>query len=538
MDFLRCRYTVIWGLVATILLWSVTSLAEGARSPFRAQLSIEGVYEALRATPSAAEREEISPVRIAGVVYGEGRIDARFTLRRNKTWRSVQHSRRGVQEDRVVPLLLQGRLRVGGGEQRILPGAAAVIGDTLKVTFPGRVRGARGTRQRIYTISIALDGSLTVTAKVTSFPSTARLRGGCATDVSTSARSAHMGRAAHVGRADEGGTVIKPLSAAEVPFERDTATATARVVTISTDADPEWYARYGSASNAVIASIINTAEAIYDRQLGIRFRIVKQHLYTDSSPYLGTAPGNLLTSFVRNAENPLNLGSGGPSFETDVDLKHLFTGKDFDGSVVGIAYIGTVCAIPSLAYGITQAYNDIANPGIFAHEIGHNFGAYHDTTNRGTLMFPSLSVPPAETFSSSSLDEIYRHLAGDSSCLATESVEPRPEGPAEPLPTPTPPPAPAYTISLSRQRVGERRAPLVRLFGVVRDGTESVQGGVSVQLMAQDLTVGSTVTDEEGRFQFFVRLTIPRGAQVQLDVRTVDGTSRSNVVTLQRTRSW
>jgi hypothetical protein len=527
MNSLSRKFSVTVLLVATILGWAAHGVADGERSPFRAQLRVEGLYEALRTPPSAAEREKIAPVRIAGVVFGEGHIDARFTLRRNKTWRALLHSRAGVQEDRTNPLLLQGQLRVGAGGQRIFPSAAAVLGNTLQVTFPGRVRGSRGIRQRIYTISFALDGSLTVTAKVTSFPSMARLRGGCAADVHSPPRAAS---ARSLG-------VVRPLvGGVEAPAAPVDASQTARVVTISTDADPEWYARYGSQSNAVIASIINTAEAIYDRQLGIRFRLVKQHLYTDASPYAGTAAGSLLTAFVRNPENAVNLGASSTTFDTDVDLKHLFTGKDFDGSVVGIAYIGTVCAIPTLAYGITQAYNDVANPGIFAHEIGHNFGAYHDTVNRGTLMYPSLSVPPAETFSSTSLDEIYRHLGGDSSCLGSESVEPRPDGPVDPLPTPEPPPG--YSISLSRQRVGERRAPLVRLFGVVRAANQIGQAGVSVQLMAEDLVVGSATTDEQGAFQFFVRVSIPRSATIRLDVRTLDGANRSNVVTLQRTRTW
>jgi hypothetical protein len=119
----------------------------------------------------------------------------------------------------------------------------------------------------------------------------------------------------------------------------------------------------------------------------------------------------LLTAFTRNVENVANLGSNPATFHQDVDLKHLFTGKDIDGSVIGIAYIGVLCAVPSLSFGVTQSYVEAANAGIFAHEIGHNFGSTHDSSTRDGLMYPSISIPPAQRFSDVSLGEITSHLS-------------------------------------------------------------------------------------------------------------------------------
>jgi hypothetical protein len=393
-------------------------------------MSLTQVYEVASRPGSKKEVEAVPTVKVQGRIRGLGFVDARFSIRRNKTWRSSVRKNGSESVDTVEPVLLQGKLAVGGSfrgsGQRINRTAASIIGKELKVTFPGRATGSRRSRQRVYTIRMALDGSIVVTARVSSIPRSVGRRGACGAEVgagslAAAARSAAASPASD-SQADTEGEIVPPV----VDGGDSESTTLSRVVTISTDADPEWYRKYGEQSNAVIASILNTAEAVYNQQLGLRFRIVKQHVYSDTSPYVSSDPGLLLSAFTQNQDNPVNLGNGADTFSADVDLKHLFTGKDIDGSVIGIAYIGVVCAVPPLSYGITQSYMEVADPGIFAHEVGHNFGAGHDSSTRDGLMYPAISIPPAQKFSDFSMGEIQTHISKYGTCISLEQMAPRP----------------------------------------------------------------------------------------------------------------
>jgi hypothetical protein len=112
-------------------------------------------------------------------------------------------------------------------------------------------------------------------------------------------------------------------------------------------------------------------------------------------------------------------------------LTHLVTGRDLDGTTVGIAYIGTLC---SARYGVSlseglNGFGDL----VAAHELGHNFGAPHDgeapsngTTNacqtapQDYLMAPR--VNGSRTFSQCSLEQMAPQLAR-ASCLLPAAVQ-------------------------------------------------------------------------------------------------------------------
>eukprot|EP00040_Diaphanoeca_grandis_P001861 m.19821 g.19821 ORF g.19821 m.19821 type:complete len:990 (+) comp12631_c0_seq1:399-3368(+) len=76
-------------------------------------------------------------------------------------------------------------------------------------------------------------------------------------------------------------------------------------------------------------------------------------------------------------------------------LAHGFTHQDFTGGILGLAYVGVICAksnsactgsnqcsnnvgiTTSLNYGVTSS--NIQTTLVFAHEVGHNFGMKHDS---------------------------------------------------------------------------------------------------------------------------------------------------------------
>ena len=199
-----------------------------------------------------------------------------------------------------------------------------------------------------------------------------------------------------------------------------------KIIDIATEADYQFFQRFGSSSNAQVASIINAAQVIYENQLGLRFNIVRQRVRTTSSqPYTSTdseALLNQLTSAVSSG--------GGLQGE---DVVHLFSGKNLDDNVLGIAWLGVLCTTPSLSTGLTQHVSSSLDYIIFAHEVGHNLGAEHDTSLPRSLMYPSASTDQT-TVSARTKSDIQSYFnSGGSSCFAVD---------ADTNPTPTPTPTP------------------------------------------------------------------------------------------------
>lgn len=531
---------VILGIVSVLVTCRFASATGPQSSPYRADMSLSQVYEVAGRADSRQELEVIPTVKVQGRIRGLGFVDARFSVKRNKTWRSMVRKQGREVVDPLNPVLLQGRLAVGGAWKRsgprVLPSAASIIGKELRLIFPGRATGSKRSRQRVYTIKMTLDGTLVVKARVSSIPRSVGRRGACGAEVGSGSVAMSLreqaSEAGHNEDVHEESAIIPPLT--ENAEAADTSMA--RVITISTDADQEWYQKYGEQSNAVIASLINTAEAVYNRQLGLRFRIVKQHVYSDNSPFTSSNAGDLLTTFTRNPENSTNLSNDPNSFNEAVDLKHLFTGKDIDGSIIGIAYIGVVCAVPSLSYGVTQDYMEAANAGIFAHELGHNFGANHDTSTRDGLMYPSISVPPANKFSEASLGEINSHLSKYGTCISLEQMLPRADETPGPGPDPTAAPPTTASIEIRRDRVGDPRNPVVRISGRALSSSSQPLAGVGIRLMVSGEKVGSAVTSEDGSFKFYIRLDLPKGRQVYVYAETEGGEVFSNFLWMSKTR--
>jgi hypothetical protein len=148
-----------------------------------------------------------------------------------------------------------------------------------------------------------------------------------------------------------------------------------KVCEIACDADVEFYNKNSSSvssTQADIENVLNAVEAIYQADVGIQYTITTILVRTvESDPYSTTSPGSLLSQFSGH----WNSSQGA----IPRDVAHLFTGKNLDGSVIGIANLNVICN-KSSAYGLSQSkYTSsmLYRAGLTAHEVGHNWSAQH-----------------------------------------------------------------------------------------------------------------------------------------------------------------
>ena len=389
-------------LVMVLLVSCVTFAPKeaAAHDPFAATLTGDhDILAALNQKPARAG-DKFPSIRFqAKDIFGLG--SARFVFNARKLPAAEAVLVRGTRssKDQVVPTLLKGfvLLNRGNGDAHRVPAALSVIKNRARIQFFTGHAANQAKAPRLYALSWKLTMKQSVTAKV-----------------STKQNGSFLGKLCDT-HAEKKADAHSILSTTPSKI-----TTQARVITLSTDADPEWYAAYGDASNAEIAAIVNATEAIFERQLGVRFALVRQHVYIGSSPYVSTDSSALLASFAKNPENPANLGFSPLTFDQDVDVKHLFTGKDLDGNVIGLAYVGAICWSPKNAYGLSQNTTRDLNITTFLHEVGHTLGASHDTSDAGSIMFPNLGIK--RYFSPISLGQINRMLAANGACVSQELV--------------------------------------------------------------------------------------------------------------------
>jgi hypothetical protein len=197
---------------------------------------------------------------------------------------------------------------------------------------------------------------------------------------------------------------------------------------VATEADFEFTQSDGgtaTATNADILNVMTNVDAIYNSQLGIDLHVSFQRAWTaNNDPYTKTAPTDALNELASNYDQ-----SFGTSPVPARDIVHMFTGKDLDGSVIGISFVGVVCEFADSAYGISQSkFAGAGTTGaqrsvLTAHEIGHNFGASHPDEESpvpsgcasNSIMNSSIQTPAS--FCPFSVDQITDFTANEGVCL-------------------------------------------------------------------------------------------------------------------------
>ena len=180
-----------------------------------------------------------------------------------------------------------------------------------------------------------------------------------------------------------------------------------REIELGTEADAPFVAQNGSvdAANGKILSIVNAVNGIYEADLGLTNRVTVQRAWSGSDPYTSSDSGTLLNEFR---------SSFGANVATVYDDAQLFSGRDFESSVIGRAWLSSTCG--SYRYGVNQYYqqSESLTRLIVAHEEGHNLGGNH--TSDG-IMAPSINSS-VTWFSAASKTEIGNYVASVG-CLAS-----------------------------------------------------------------------------------------------------------------------
>ena len=144
--------------------------------------------------------------------------------------------------------------------------------------------------------------------------------------------------------------------------------AATRELKVAVVADPLFVQSTTDARAAALARM-NVVDGIFSTQVGVHLNVVEVRSLTSNGTLTATNPSTLLTQF--------GTFTSSAGF-TNPGLAHLFTGRNLDGSTVGIAYLSALC---NARYGI--GLSELRGTGtagalIVAHEIAHNFGAPHD----------------------------------------------------------------------------------------------------------------------------------------------------------------
>lgn len=179
--------------------------------------------------------------------------------------------------------------------------------------------------------------------------------------------------------------------------------------------DFQMFQTHGSISavenhNVTVANDVQTNyDGVDDFADEVQFILLAQTVFTtaNSDPFTSNTDAGTLLGNFRTWGNS-NLGNN--------DVASLWTGRDFDGGTIGIAYVDAICT--SFGYNCLQDFSNNAEEKrvMVAHELGHNFGCEHDAQGSDFIMAPSVSEATAWSSTSMGVVEATLTSAG---CFGT-----------------------------------------------------------------------------------------------------------------------
>jgi len=197
-----------------------------------------------------------------------------------------------------------------------------------------------------------------------------------------------------------------------------TAQGATRNIDMTVVTDQEFTNANTNPDQAVIARM-NVVDGIFSEQLSVQISLVDVLPLQSNGGLTSTNANTLLDQFSQFTSSDSFNHPG---------VAHLFTGRNLDGSTIGIAFLRSLCDA-RFGVGVDQITGTgTAGALTVAHELGHNFGAPHDnqsgspcaSTPDTFLMNPFLNG--SDQFSPCSVSQIQPVVNG-ASCLTVINFE-------------------------------------------------------------------------------------------------------------------
>jgi len=186
--------------------------------------------------------------------------------------------------------------------------------------------------------------------------------------------------------------------------------------------DSAFQSLYGASAAAQATSLINTAEGFYRRDraemdgnngMNMAFDAITV-AFLSAEIFSTTTDASSFISDIRTKKNNGQI----PFIKNSQALLHVVTGRDFNGSTAGIAFVDAICDSNGFGVGTTSVVGSIALTAVvMAHELGHNFGSFHDG-NSANSAIAGMCASGSHIMSSS----ISNGFSGFSSCSVTQMV--------------------------------------------------------------------------------------------------------------------
>ena len=195
------------------------------------------------------------------------------------------------------------------------------------------------------------------------------------------------------------------------------AAAVTGQIQVAVVGDSEFSSDHPTDAESTVVSRMNIVDGIFSDQVGIHIVAASVNIFASANdPFSATTvPGDLLNELANYKEATAAIRS--------TAITHMMTGRDFDGSTVGIAFLASLCS-PRFGVSVSQGGAEISSASaalVAAHEMGHNFGAPHDAESDATQNQACASTPPtflmagrlngSSTFSQCSLDQMQPEIS-------------------------------------------------------------------------------------------------------------------------------